>query len=125
MEIKDVDGRKIPLYFYTDGRDSELAPAQVQRGYTVAILYAQRHAFVFCEPGIRHEDPRMIKVPQQLPIYIITANERHATQINFYERHATQINFNEPGATQIISHRQLTCPSPTTFKQCCTYFPCL
>ena len=39
MEIKDVDGRKIPLYFYTDGRDSELAPAQVQRGYTVAILY--------------------------------------------------------------------------------------
>ena len=32
------------------------------------------------------------------------------------ERHATQINFNEPGATQIISHRQLTCPSPTIFK---------
>lgn len=35
MEIKDVDGRKIPLYFYTDGRGSEFAPAQVQRGYTV------------------------------------------------------------------------------------------
>lgn len=62
MEIKDVDGRKIPLYFYTDGRGSELAPAHVQRGYTVAILYAQRHAFMFCEPGIRHEDPRMIKI---------------------------------------------------------------
>ncbi|KAK3167162.1 hypothetical protein OEA41_010288 [Lepraria neglecta] len=62
MEIKDVNGRKIPLYFYTDGRGSELAPAQVQRGYTVAILYAQRHAFMFCEPGIRHEDPRMIKI---------------------------------------------------------------
>jgi len=71
MEIKDVDGRKIPLYFYTDSRGRELVPAQVQRGYTVAILYAQRHAFVFDEPGIRHEDPRMIKVPQQLPIYII------------------------------------------------------
>ena len=68
MEIKDVDGRKIPLYFHTDGRGSELAPAQVQREYTVAILYAQRHAFMFGEPGIRHEDPRMIKVPQQLPI---------------------------------------------------------
>jgi hypothetical protein len=32
MEIKDVDGGKIPLHFYTDGRGSELAPAQVQRG---------------------------------------------------------------------------------------------
>ncbi|KAI4114452.1 MAG: hypothetical protein LQ345_004763 [Seirophora villosa] len=64
MEIKDVDGKKIPLVFYTDGRGSELVPAQVQRGYTVAILYAQAHAFKFDEPGIRHEDPRMIKVPQ-------------------------------------------------------------
>lgn len=63
MEISDIDGRKVPLFFYTDGRGSELAPAQVQRGYTVAILYAQRHAFVFDEPGIRHEDPQMIKVP--------------------------------------------------------------
>lgn len=74
MEIKDVDGREIPLYFYTDGRGNELAPAQVQKGYTVAILYAQRHAFVYGEPGIRHEDPQMIKVPQQLPIYIIKLN---------------------------------------------------
>ncbi|KAI9836771.1 MAG: hypothetical protein M1819_000936 [Sarea resinae] len=65
MEIKDVDGTQFPLYFYTDGRGSELAPAQVQRGYTVAILNAQRRAFVFDKPGIRHEDPRMIKVPQQ------------------------------------------------------------
>ena len=86
MEIKDVDGREIPLYFYTDGRGSELAPAQVQRGYTVAILYAQRHTFMFGEPGIRHEDPRMIKVPQQLPIYIIkldlcSLTERDVTQI--------------------------------------------
>ncbi|PGH26701.1 hypothetical protein AJ80_01647 [Polytolypa hystricis UAMH7299] len=62
MEIEDIDGTKIPLYFYTDGRGSELAPARVQKGYTVAILYAQRHAFMFCEPGIRHEDPRMIKI---------------------------------------------------------------
>lgn len=62
MEIKDIDGRSLPLYFYTDGRGSELPPAQVRSGYTVAILYAQRHAFAFDDPGIRHEDPRMIKV---------------------------------------------------------------
>ena len=62
IEINDIDGSKVPLFFYTDGRGSELAPAQVQREYTVAILYAQRHAFKFDKPGIRHEDPRMIKV---------------------------------------------------------------
>jgi hypothetical protein len=62
MEIKDIDGTTIPLYFYTDGRGSELVPAQVQKGYTVAILYAERHAFMSFELGIRHEVPRMIKV---------------------------------------------------------------
>jgi hypothetical protein len=82
MEIKDVDGRKIPLHFYTDGRGSELAPAQVQRGYTVAILYAKRHVFKFGKPGIRHEDPRMIKVRllQQLPIYIIELDSCSLTE---------------------------------------------
>ncbi|KAK0517249.1 hypothetical protein JMJ35_000404 [Cladonia borealis] len=62
MKIKDVDGKEIPLYFYTDGRGSELAPAQVQKGYSVAILYAQRHTFVYGDPGIRHEDPHLIKI---------------------------------------------------------------
>jgi len=52
----------IPLYFYTDGRGSELVLAQVKKGYTVAILYIERHAFMSFELGIRYEDPRMIKV---------------------------------------------------------------
>lgn len=86
MEIKDVDGRKIPLYFYTDGRGSELTPAQLQKGFTVAILYAQRHALTYDEPGIRHEDPRMVKVPQLFPIYTVkldsySLTERDVTQI--------------------------------------------
>ena len=62
MEIKDIGGQRIPLHFYTEGRGSELAPALVQRGYTVAVLYAKRRVFKFGEPGIRHDDPRMIKV---------------------------------------------------------------
>ncbi|KAL5350928.1 hypothetical protein ACLOAV_004501 [Pseudogymnoascus australis] len=62
IEIKDVDGGKIPLHFYTDGRGSELTPAQARTGYTVAILYAKRHVFRLGAPGIRHEDPLMIKV---------------------------------------------------------------
>ncbi|MCJ1386334.1 hypothetical protein MMC17_009460 [Xylographa soralifera] len=62
MEIKDINGTTIPRYFYTDSRGSELALGQVQKGYTVAILYAECHAFMFCKPGIRHEDPQTIKV---------------------------------------------------------------
>ncbi|KAJ5117804.1 SET domain-containing protein [Penicillium atrosanguineum] len=62
MEISDVDGRKIPLFFYTEGRGSELEPARLRRGYTIAILYAQQHAFMFDEPGIRQEDPARVKV---------------------------------------------------------------
>ncbi len=62
MELKDVDDKTIPLFFYTDGRGTELAPSQFQKGYTVAILYAQRHAFLYAEPGIRHEEPTNIKV---------------------------------------------------------------
>jgi hypothetical protein len=62
MDIKDIDGRTIPLFFYTDGRGSELAPSQVRKGYTAAILYAQRHTFMTSETGIRHEEPTNIKV---------------------------------------------------------------
>lgn len=65
MEISDIDGMKIPLLFYTDGRGSELEYARIQRGYTVAILYAQQHAFMFDKPGIRHENPARVKV--QIP----------------------------------------------------------
>ncbi|KAJ6105215.1 SET domain-containing protein [Penicillium sp. IBT 18751x] len=62
MEISDLDGRKVPLFFYTDDRGSELVFERVKRGYTIAILYAQQHAFMFDEPGIRHEDPARVKV---------------------------------------------------------------
>lgn len=67
MDIKDVDDKTVPLIFYTDGRGSEMAPSQIHNGYTIAILYAQRHAFRFCEPGIRHEEPVNLKVPLPLP----------------------------------------------------------
>ncbi|KAI0858172.1 hypothetical protein F4860DRAFT_486977 [Xylaria cubensis] len=72
MEIKDVDGTTIPLFFYTDNRGNELDPEQVQKGYTVAILYAERHQFMSFEVGIRHEDPRMIKI-FPLPLHKLLA----------------------------------------------------
>ncbi|KAH8812463.1 hypothetical protein F5884DRAFT_310434 [Xylogone sp. PMI_703] len=62
MELQDVNGKTVPLFFYTDGRGKELNPSLVQKGYTVAVLYAQQHAFLYSEPGIRQEDPATIKI---------------------------------------------------------------
>lgn len=72
METSDVDGRKVPLLFYTNGRGSELECTEIQSGYTVAILYAQRH--MFDVPEIHHEDPARVKV--QLPKTIQFAPRR-------------------------------------------------
>ncbi|KIW21822.1 uncharacterized protein PV07_12754, partial [Cladophialophora immunda] len=62
MDVKDVDGTTVPLFFYTQRRGSELAPSEVQKGHTIAILYAQRHTFMFSEPGIRLEEATNIKI---------------------------------------------------------------
>jgi hypothetical protein len=62
IEIKDINGIIIPLYFYTNSRGSELVPIQVQKGYTVTILYIEHYAFIFFELGIRYKDPRIIKI---------------------------------------------------------------
>jgi hypothetical protein len=62
MELADVNNKRLPLHFYTAERGGELDAGQVRVGYTVALLYAQRYRFVYGNPGIRHEDPRMLKV---------------------------------------------------------------
>jgi hypothetical protein len=67
MDLKDVDGTTLSLFFYTNGRGSELAPSQVRKGYMINILYAERHAFMYPEPGIRLEETTNFKVPLQLP----------------------------------------------------------
>lgn len=62
LGLTSIDDEEVPLHFYTEGRGSDLAPAQIRKGYTVAVRYARRRVFVFGSPGIRHEDPKMLKV---------------------------------------------------------------
>ncbi|KID61546.1 SET domain-containing protein 5, partial [Metarhizium hybridum] len=62
FEIKDVQGETLPLFFYTDSRGMELDRALVKEGFTVAILQAKQHSFMFDRPGIRHEQPSRIKI---------------------------------------------------------------
>ncbi|KAF1998207.1 hypothetical protein P154DRAFT_439700 [Amniculicola lignicola CBS 123094] len=62
LELKDIDDKKLPLHFNTTDRGSNLAPAQIQKGYTVAVLHAQRHVFMYGDPGIPHDNPQKLKI---------------------------------------------------------------
>lgn len=42
LQVKDKDGRLLPVYFHTDGRGALFAH-QCKKGHTVAILYGQQH----------------------------------------------------------------------------------
>ncbi|KAF4994810.1 hypothetical protein FGRMN_5544 [Fusarium graminum] len=66
MEVKDVAGNTIPLFFYTNKRGSEIQQSQIRKGYTIAVLNAEQHAFAFSPPGIRLEDPTLIKSCQKV-----------------------------------------------------------
>ncbi|KAG6026471.1 hypothetical protein E4U19_002596 [Claviceps sp. Clav32 group G5] len=73
LEIKDIHNKKTTIHFYTKDRGREFGTIRFLRGYTVAVLDASQYDFKFGPPGIRHEDPRMIKVitsaaPQSLSI---------------------------------------------------------
>lgn len=67
LELADINGKKIPLHFNTIGRGSELDMSRIQKGYTVAVLYAERHTFTYGDPGIKLEDPQMLKVCKTHP----------------------------------------------------------
>jgi hypothetical protein len=62
LKVKDITGMTIPLNFHTETRGREIAPSQLCEGYTVAVLYAEQHAFAFSEPGIRLENPTLCKI---------------------------------------------------------------
>ncbi|KAG6293345.1 hypothetical protein E4U09_003024 [Claviceps aff. purpurea] len=61
LEIKDIHNKKTTIHFYTKDQGREFGAIGFQAGYTVAVLDASRYDFKFGPPGIRHEDPRMIK----------------------------------------------------------------
>ncbi|KAJ6259358.1 hypothetical protein Dda_6258 [Drechslerella dactyloides] len=62
LTVKDKNGREVPIFFYTDGRGSELDPSRIRPGFTVAVLYAEQHGFLDFSVGIRHENPTSMKI---------------------------------------------------------------
>lgn len=60
--VQDKAKHRIPIAFHTDERGQELDRALLQKGHTVAILYAEHHGFMDMTEGIRHETPSNLKV---------------------------------------------------------------
>ncbi|KAG5933329.1 hypothetical protein E4U60_004527 [Claviceps pazoutovae] len=62
IEVMDMNNKKTKLHFYTEEAGKELDHFDPCPGSTVAILNATQYEFHFGPPGIRHKDPRMLKV---------------------------------------------------------------
>ena len=60
--VKDKRGHEIPVVFHTPARGDELDPRHVQKGFTLAILYAVQHGFLDMSVGIRHESRTALRV---------------------------------------------------------------
>ncbi|KAL2003085.1 hypothetical protein VTN02DRAFT_5029 [Thermoascus thermophilus] len=60
--VRDMAGREVPVAFYTDGKGREIPQSQLQRGHTVAILYAEQHGFLDFTIGIRLEESNAFKI---------------------------------------------------------------
>ena len=69
--VQDKAGEKVPVVFYTKGGGSELQDISlVREGYTVAILYPERHLFLDWTVGIWHDSPPKLKAgPSSKPFF--------------------------------------------------------
>ncbi|TWU71112.1 hypothetical protein ED733_001409 [Metarhizium rileyi] len=72
LQVKDVDGQNLPMFFYTERRGMELEQAQIKKGHTVVVLQAEQYSFAFDGPAIRHEESPMLKSEFALPPGITT-----------------------------------------------------
>lgn len=69
MEIKDLDRTKIPLYFYSDGRVSELTPTRVQRG--IWSLFSMQSVILLCLRAQCRHDSLSAAVQQALVFLVL------------------------------------------------------
>ncbi|TKX18743.1 SET domain-containing protein 12 [Elsinoe australis] len=61
LVVKDKTNQRLIIAFHTDERGGELDLTLLQKGYTVAVLYAENHGFLDMTEGIRHEIPGNLK----------------------------------------------------------------
>jgi hypothetical protein len=57
LQLTDVDHKIFPLQFNTASRGNKMQSANNCKGYTVAVLFAKHHAFMYSNPSVDHVDP--------------------------------------------------------------------
>lgn len=62
LQVKDKDGREVPIAFHLEPDDTGLDPSDFRRGHTVAILYPHQHGFLDFSVGIRQEEIKCVQV---------------------------------------------------------------
>ena len=86
LVVRDRSGARVPVLFYTDNRGSEFAP-QLQRGHTIAILYALQHGFLDMSVGIRLEECSVVKVgPIWPPLFLIRVRRSKPDRLSDHPR---------------------------------------
>lgn len=91
LHVRDQDGRKLPIAFYT--HDNGAMVHDICRpGYTVAVLYGQQRNFLDGSVGIRVEDSARVKVrspPSAHTVFTLT-RRCHCEDNPVLARHATR-----------------------------------
>ncbi|CCE29257.1 uncharacterized protein CPUR_02950 [Claviceps purpurea 20.1] len=86
LEVMDMHNKKTKVHFYTETEGTEVEEHHQKPGSTVAILNATQDDFQFGPPyGIRHKDPRMIKI-FPLPLAQILALEHEVRSFSTPQR---------------------------------------
>jgi hypothetical protein len=60
--VRDNEGLEVPISFHTGDRGFDISPALTKKGNTIAILYAEQHAFMDFSTGVRVESMNHVKV---------------------------------------------------------------
>lgn len=61
LEVRDMGGHKLPIYFHTDDRGASIYKS-CKEGYTIAVMYAEQHGFLDGTTGLRVEEIKSVKV---------------------------------------------------------------
>lgn len=85
LNVKGRDGRETPVFFYTEDRGRSLLDSlHVQEGFTVAILYAEKHGFLDMTAGIRQEDSKSIKVSNKNRVLLFYGEQKVPSADNYF-----------------------------------------
>lgn len=68
LDVRDLEGVSVPVFFYTPDEGGAVVE-DAEKGYTLAVFYAEQHHFMDGQLGIRVDDAACVKVSASGLIY--------------------------------------------------------